>query len=139
MPINNCPFTIYNKTSILPMLPVKILNPHSNKFIITWGLIDTGASECTIPASHAKKLGHTLNAGTSKIVRTGAGKTGAFSHTTGFEIFNPVNGNLAHKINNVPIDFMPNLPVVLLGVKSFLSNFILTIDYTKQTFSIKFP
>ncbi|MBI4650837.1 hypothetical protein HY745_06045 [Candidatus Desantisbacteria bacterium] len=41
------------------------------------------------------------------------------------------------KIDNVLIDFMPNLKIPLLGVKSFLSNFILTIDYPKKCFSIK--
>ncbi len=40
------------------------------------------------------------------------------------------------KINNVLVDFLPNLNVVLIGVKSFLSNFILTIDYPAQKFSI---
>jgi hypothetical protein len=35
------------------------------------------------------------------------------------------------------IDFMPNLNVVLLGVKSFLSSFVLTVDYKKSVFSLK--
>jgi len=32
---------------------------------------------------------------------------------------------------------MPNLHCVLLGVKTFLSNFRLTVDYPRQLFSIR--
>jgi hypothetical protein len=42
-------------------------------------------------------------------------------------------------IDKTLIDFMPNLYVVLLGVKSFLSKFILTINYPSQKFSIQWP
>jgi len=48
---------------------------------------------------------------------------------------NPYN-NKKMKIFGL-IDFMPNLYVPLLGVKSFLSNFILTIDYPRQIFSLR--
>jgi len=34
---------------------------------------------------------------------------------------------------------MPNLNIPLLGVKSFLSNFILTVDYPKKVFSLLLP
>jgi hypothetical protein len=53
-----------------------------------------------------------------------------YAHTLSFEIE-------GIKIESVLIDFMPNLNVVLLGVKSFLSNFILTVDYKKSVFSLK--
>jgi len=34
---------------------------------------------------------------------------------------------------------MPNLNIPLLGVKSFLSNFILTVDYPDKQFSLTLP
>jgi len=37
----------------------------------------------------------------------------------------------------VAIDFMPNLSVPLIGVRSFLSKFILTLNYKTQTFSLE--
>ncbi len=37
-----------------------------------------------------------------------------------------------------PFDFMPNLFTPLLGVRNFLNNFILTIDYPNKTFSLRF-
>ena len=49
--------------------------------------------------------------------------------------------HMGHALNNtiqdILIDFMPNLHVPLLGVKSFLSNFILTIDYPDLSFSLQ--
>ena len=43
----------------------------------------------------------------------------------------------SYRINDTLIDFMPNLYVPLLGVKSFLSKFILTINYPEKIFSLE--
>jgi len=45
--------------------------------------------------------------------------------------------SLLYQIPNTPIDFMEGLEVVLLGVANFLDNFILTVNYHQQVFSIK--
>ncbi len=76
--------------------------------------------------------GHNLQAGIRKTISTGNGITAAYAHTLCFKTDNI-------KIDNVLIDFMPNLHVVLLGVKSFLSNFILTINYKNPTFNLTKP
>ena len=112
-----------------PWLPVVIINPHTNKQLKVFGLIDTGADECALPASYASILGHNLQLGSSREINTGNGKTVAYSHTVTVEVSNIV-------IKDILIDFMPNLYVPLLGTKSFLSNFILTIDYPRLTFSL---
>ena len=113
-----------------PWLPVTIKNPHTNQSINVYGLIDTGADECAVPADYAPLIGHNLQAGNQKSINTGNGVTTAYSHTLSFETHGIA-------INNVLIDFMPNLTVVLLGVKSFLSNFILTVDYKNYTITLK--
>ena len=113
-----------------PWLPVVIKNPHANKEIKIYGLIDTGADECALPAQYASIIGHNLQAGYSKEVNTGNGKTLAYSHTVCMKIDN-------FQIDNILIDFMPNLHIPLLGVKSFLSNFILTVDYPNLTLSLR--
>ena len=95
-----------------------------------FGLIDTGADECAVPASYAPLFGHNLLAGTHKTINTGNGLSVAYSHTLSFEI-------QGVRIENILIDFMPNLNVVLLGVKSFLANFTLTIDYLHSNFSLR--
>lgn len=61
----------------------------------------------------------------------------AYAHTTKFEIFHPISQKLVYTIENTPIDFLPNLHVVLLGVNSFLSKFILKIDYPRRIFSLE--
>ncbi|MBF0484724.1 MAG: retroviral-like aspartic protease family protein [Candidatus Omnitrophica bacterium] len=131
MDLRNIPFIKFFPTDIpRPWLPVTIKNPHTNKSINLYGLVDTGADECAIPAQYASMIGHNLQAGISKIINTGNGQTNAYSHTMCIETKGLV-------INNVLIDFLPNLNVVLLGTKSFLSNFVLVVDYKKQIFSLE--
>jgi len=136
MPIRDCPFTLSDGRS-RPYLEIRIINPHANKSFRTLGLIDTGADECAIPAGIAQILGHNLTAGITKPINTGNGLTTAYAHTTRFEIYHPGTHQLLYTIDDTPIDFMPNLHVVLLGVNSFLSRFVLKINYPARTFSIK--
>ena len=140
MPLKDCPFLKLSKEDISrPLLPINIINPHTGLSYATFGIIDTGADECAIPAGIASILGHNLQAGTTKIIGTGNGETIAFAHTTKFEIYNPLSFKLAYTIQDTPIDFMPNLHVVLLGVNNFLSKFALNIDYPNNVFSISSP
>ena len=131
MELSNIPFTKLSSDDIpRPWLPITIINPHSNKKVKVLGLIDPGADERALPASYAAILGHNLQAGTAKEINTGNGKTMAYSHTVRIEISDIV-------IKETLIDFMPNLYVPLLGVKSFLSNFVLTVDYLQKKFSLE--
>ncbi|MDO8661840.1 MAG: retropepsin-like aspartic protease [Candidatus Omnitrophota bacterium] len=130
MEIASIPFRKFGPNDIpRPWLPITIINPHADKEIEVYGLIDTGADECALPAQYAPLIGHNLQAGYPKEINTGNGKTLAYSHTICLEIQD-------FTIKDVLIDFMPNLSVPLLGTKSFLSNFMLTIDYPNSTFSI---
>ena len=139
MPLTDCPFTVWADGIYRPTLQIRIINPHTSLSQRTYGLIDTGADECAVPASYASLLGHDLQAGRQKMVSTGNGETIAYAHTTRFEIFDPATGAVACTIDDTPIDFMPNLHVILLGVHSFLSKFIVHIDYPHRIFSIKYP
>jgi len=140
MPISNCPFKkLYDNDIDRAILPIQIINPHTDLFVDTFGIIDTGADECAVPASIALPLGHKLLAGSIREIKTGNGITKAYSHTTIFKIFHPESYKLLYTLPETPIDFLPNLNVVLLGVKSFLNKFVLNIDYPKRVFSIKKP
>lgn len=131
MKLSNIPFTKLGPDDIpRPWLRVTMANPHADKKIRILGLIDTGADECALPASYAEILGHNLQSGTVKNINTGNGKTIAYSHTVRIEIPDVT-------IQDTLIDFMPNLYVPLLGVKSFLTNFILTINYPELKFSLE--
>ncbi|MBF0538065.1 MAG: hypothetical protein HQL03_07415 [Nitrospirae bacterium] len=138
MPIIDCPFTNLAYGQFRPYLAVRIINSHNNLSIPTYGIIDTGADECAIPANYAIGLKHNLQQGQPKQVSTANGKNTAYRHTTIFQILHPLNKNLLYESPPILVDFMPNLPIVLFGVKNFLSNFVLTIDYPRQLFSIRF-
>jgi predicted aspartyl protease len=130
MELFDIPFTKLSPEDVLrPWLTVVLINPHANKRIKVLGLIDTGADECALPARYAALLGHNLEKGFEKEINTGNGVTIAYSHTIKIEMND-------FKIPDVLIDFMPNLHVPLLGVKSFLGNFILSVDYKRKVFSL---
>ena len=131
MKLSDIPFTKLGPDDIpRPWLPVTIINPHTDKKVRVLGLIDTGADECALPASYTPILGHNLQSGIPKEIDTGNGKTTAYSHTVKIEIAN-------FSTQSALIDFMPNLHVPLLGVRSFLSGFILTINYPDLIFSLE--
>ena len=113
-----------------PYLPVRVVNPEGAKELRVYALIDTGADECAFPASFASLLGHNLQAGQTRRISTGNGITIAYGHTTRIAIE-------GFSTQEVMVDFMPNLNTPLLGVKSFLSNFVLTVDYPNRTFSLR--
>lgn len=126
-----------------PMLLVRIGNPATGLFLDAWGVVDTGADDCAIPAFCAALLGHDLKAGKCREVNTGNGVTWAYSHTTCIDIFCPPPGSQllgpSYAIADAPIDFLPNLGCVLLGTKSFLSRFVLTINYPRQYLTLRTP
>lgn len=133
MTIRNYPFTIIRPGDLSrPYLPVTIFNPETNRAINVYALIDTGADECAFPASFAPLLGHNLQGGQMKRIHTGNGITIAYSHKNRIIVE-------GFSTQDVLVDFMPNLNIPLLGVKSFLGNFILTIDYPNKVFSLTLP
>ncbi|MBI5746326.1 MAG: retroviral-like aspartic protease family protein [Nitrospirae bacterium] len=133
MPIRNYPFSITRPGDIArPYLPITIINPDAKKKVRVFALIDTGADECAFPASFVPLLGHNLQAGQQRKISTGNGITIAYSHITRIEVE-------GFTTQDVLIDFMPNLNIPLLGVKSFLSNFVLTVDYPNKIFSMNLP
>lgn len=133
MPIRDYPFTVTRPGDMpRPYLPVTIVNPATEKRLSVYALIDTGADECAFPATFAPLLGHDLQAGKQKKISTGNCTTVAYGHTTKIEI-------TGFETQVVIVDFMPNLFIPLLGVRSFLSNFILSVDYPNRTFALRLP
>lgn len=133
MPVCDYPFSTIRPGDVArPYLPVTVINPDTDKRVKLFVLIDTGADECALPASFAAMLGHNLQEGKPKKISTGNGITTAYGHTTRIKIE-------GFTTQDVVIDFMPNLNIPLLGVKSFLGNFVLTLDYPNKMFSLKLP
>lgn len=142
MPITNIPLIRLSRTQYIarPYLSLAISNPNNkSKSHFTNGIIDTGADECAVPAYMATLLGFVLEEGKpKKVVGLGGEQTG-YTHETTIDIYHPISGDYLYTVRNALIDFMPYLNMVLIGVNSFLSKFVLKIDYPKQTFSIKYP
>jgi len=89
-------------------------------------------------------LGYDLKSGTPKTVGTGNGAVIAYSHICRLDIYdtNSVdkgNPDVVYTTSEIRIDFMEQLPYVLLGVKDFLGQFYLNIDYPSQLFSVRQP
>jgi hypothetical protein len=139
MPIDNFPLTFCEDGVYRPFVPIRIINPHTNFSYRTKGLINTGADECAVPAFIAQILGHDLKKGRLKRIMTGNGETESYSHSTKFELFHPLTGELLYTTAITPVDYLPNLEILLLGVNNFLSEFILTMNCPAKTFSIKKP
>jgi len=146
MPIRDFPFLKASDADPTPRpwLFLRIHNPDTSSFVDTIGLIDTGADECCLPASFAKLLGHNLTAGTAKTIHTGNGATTAYGHTCAIDIFDTRDlllkkEKIAYSIPETIVDFIPNLHCILLGVRTFLCRFDLTIKYPKRLFSIRKP
>jgi predicted aspartyl protease len=112
-----------------PYLQVRYLNPHSGRSLRAWPLIDTGADDCVLPADYAVLLGHDLKAGGKVRVRGVHGHDMAYQHTTVIEI-------PGFSTREILISFIRNLNQPLLGVRSFLSHFELTVDYPNENFSL---
>jgi predicted aspartyl protease len=133
MSIRNYPFSVIRLGDIpRPFLPITIINPDTQMQLKVYALVDTGADECAFPASFAPILGHNLQEGQIRRISTGNGITITYSHMTRIMIED-------FSTEDVWVDFMPNLSIPLLGVKSFLSNFILTVDYPNKQFSLTSP
>jgi len=75
---------------------------------------------------------------------TGGGAVEAYAHTSTIDVFHVgpdgvKNADIAFTIQDTPLDFLPKLHTVLLGVRRFLAGFILTIDYPRRVFSLQEP
>ena len=75
MPLTDCPFFLWADGIYRPTLQIRIINPHTGLNLRAYGIIDTGADECAVPASYADLLGHNLQAGSQKMAATGNGQT----------------------------------------------------------------
>lgn len=143
MPITNYPFPVVLGIS-RPMLWIRVTNPATKLAVIALAIVDTGADDCVFPAKSAIELGHNLKAVARKPIKTASGTAYAYPHTSRVDILemraNGMPGNkVLYTIADMPIDFVEGCDAFLLGVGSFLSKFVLTINYPRQVFSIRKP
>ncbi len=117
-------------------VPITITNPANDKFIHTYGMLDTGASCCNIPAAMARRLGHNVEKGKENITLGAGGDTVGYLHTAKIEMMHPTTFKCFHTISACLIDCPVGLPHVLLGVSAFMADYKLIMDYPKGKFSL---
>ena len=120
-----------------PYLDVVYINPHTGKHLNAIALIDTGGADyCIVPASYAEILGHNLELGEeSEVVGISNTSVSLYKHTMQIKI-----AGSDFITNEIQIGFSSNsYKNPILGVKTFLSNFVLTVNYPNQTFSLILP
>jgi predicted aspartyl protease len=118
-----------------PFLDVRYINPHSGLSIKSTALIDTGADNCILPIDFAELLDHTIEKGEpADFVGISGHVQRLYKHTMQIQI----DGH-DFSTPNVMIAFSPTTKHPILGVKTFLSHFVLTINYPGKTFSLKLP
>lgn len=133
MPVDKRPFRgEHSGSEQHPYLYAKFHNPHSGQSQSAYGIVDTGAGDCCLPAEFAELLGHDLERGRPRTVTGVSGDVQAWGHTTIIEI-------PGFTTQEVVIDFVRGLPIPLFGCDCFLANFVLTVNYPERWFSIKWP
>lgn len=135
MPIRNYSFKPLGGM-LRPILPIVIINPHSNKSHKTLGIIDTGADTCTISREIADILGHNMEKGDKGEATSVGAKVQTWLHTTTINMLD-FNSKIFHTIKNAKIEYVDNFDYVVLGVEDFLEKYRLEIDYPKRRFSIR--
>ena len=141
-------FQEYHFISIEPeerprlVLPICITNPKNNRYINHWAFVDTGADRSAFPGFLRSELGLSPRSGKKRSITTGSGIDTAYAHFVQVDIFGLTPNlrrvdttKIIHSVSTL-IDFMPNLGSFLIGVESFLEDFILSADYQRRVFSL---
>jgi predicted aspartyl protease len=116
-----------------PQFLVEIHHPPTGKMLKTWGLIDTGADECVLPASFAEILGIELDKGMAMATGTAGGVANRYMHRVSLRTDGKLQGI---RFPDAEIGFMDGLNAALLGVKTFLAFFTLIIECERETFTL---
>ena len=124
-----------------PYLPCQILNPNTGSFINYYGLIDTGADMCCIPSWVAVQIGHNLEAVDPLTIGTAGRDDFVYLHSMHIDVFSQINNQVDFQSIYSIRSLLPctNGSSVLLGVRDFLENIVLNIDYLNQIFTITLP
>ena len=132
----------FYQTGSFVHLPVIISNSDTGRYLPVLGLVDTGADCCVISRSLCEKLGHEFDGTLVKINTTSGigGETLAYQHTFEIDLFNEPLSESIWQSGTVLVDCINGLNddvPVLLGVRGFLENFSITIDYLKQQTTLR--
>lgn len=106
--------------------------------------VEPGADACFFPSDVAEELGYNLKSAVPVGIETIIGTGKAYLHRSIIEILEMLPDGSAgervlYRIPEVLICFVENSKSFVLGARDFLSSFVLTVDYSKQFFSLTSP
>lgn len=126
-----------------PLIPIEIINPHTNDSIKTWALLDTGADACVFPKFVADSTNHNLKAAdVESSITQGVGETKVevWKHTFRIALMSPDRKSIVWKSKAVLIDCLDHDGAPpLLGTENFMSNFVITFNYVLKRIIIVIP
>ena len=119
-------------------IPIQISNPATGAVFIVFALIDTGADGCVFPKNLADKLGHDFSGNGVKSVVTGGigGKSKTLQHTFKIELLNSDRNKVVWSAGDVLVDCIDQNIPPLIGVKDFMKDFELRINYPDKTITL---
>lgn len=128
------PFFKDSLGKLRPLIPIKIVNPHTSDSIITMALLDTGADACVFPKFIADRTKHNLKAeGVISNIQQGVGesKVECWKHTYVIHLLSPDRKSEIWKSKAILIDCLDhdNAPP-LLGWDGFMKNFTFSFQYS---------
>jgi len=144
--MNSCvtyPFVKYSypdgSFKLVTEIPIRITNTNDGNQIDCYALIDTGADGNLFTKKLATDLGHNFQGdGVISSVNSGiGGSSDVYKHSFSIGVFSEDLKNIVWTSNPCLTDCIDAEIPLLLGVKGFLENFELTINYQKNTISLR--
>jgi len=153
MPIVEYPFVFPSqKSTWYPQLPIDVVNTNNGNWTSGFAKIDTGANYCSIPFNTdiVEELGVSLDEkDKTKLICAGLLREDCYKcDTINIKIFKVIDvspddvfieSNLLMTLTPSQVVFIPGLANPILGVKGFLDDYVLTINYQLKKFSIRTP
>lgn len=130
----------HNNGAMRPFVPIVLVNPNTGQQLKTKALVDTGADACSFPEFIATATGHNLKGvNVTSSVSSGIGGTEikTWKHSFIIGILDPSNTKVLKWSKLELIDcFEHNNAPPLLGVKNFLKDLKVVIDYPKKEITL---
>lgn len=122
-------FVEEGETIYRPILPVAIV--HNKIEILTFGLVDSGADECSFPGSIGRDLGHNIEKGKQRDFMGVGGKVTAYLHQNYIQI-----QDIRIRCDTYFSDEWNDWSFGLLGRHGFFTHFKVLFDYPNKRFTI---
>ena len=151
-PIDRHPFTKFPKRPRLwPRLLVRVHGSSDEKSVVAWALVDTGADCCALPLSWKERLGiaFTEKDKVDNVFSAGIHHDICYKKEAAISVLHSIErssnskcfvpGSVAINLPKYEVLFLENLGYPILGMKGFLDEYVLALNYQCKQFSIFHP